>query len=118
LPEPFDLVVMRRVGTDCTVAFEGRHYSVPFRWLGQRVEVRGCAGSVQILAEGRVVAHHPRGTAERILIDPRHYEGTPTESVLPPPPLGRMGRRLQAIAEMAPQRRPLDLYAALAEVAR
>jgi hypothetical protein len=29
-----------------------------------------------------------------------------------------MGRRLQAIAALEPQRRPLDLYAALAEVAR
>jgi hypothetical protein len=29
-----------------------------------------------------------------------------------------MGRRLQEIAAMAPEKRPLDLYAALAEVAR
>jgi hypothetical protein len=38
--------------------------------------------------------------------------------VLAPIPLGRMGRRLAEIAAMVPQRRPLDLYAALAEVAR
>jgi len=29
-----------------------------------------------------------------------------------------MGRRLQEIAEMVPEKRPLDLYAELAEVAR
>jgi hypothetical protein len=29
-----------------------------------------------------------------------------------------MGRRLEEIAAMVPERRPLDLYAALAEVAR
>jgi hypothetical protein len=52
------------------------------------------------------------------VIDPRHYEGEATARVLPPLPLGRMGKRLQAIAEMEPQKRPLDLYAALAEVAR
>ena len=52
------------------------------------------------------------------MIDPRHYEGEATSDVLPPLPLGRMGRRLQEIAEMTPQTRPLDLYAALAEVAR
>jgi hypothetical protein len=53
-----------------------------------------------------------------VVIDPRHYEGEATGTVLPPTPLGKMGRRLQQIAAMTPQQRPLDLYAALAEVAR
>ena len=30
MPEPFDIAVTRRVGADCTVAFEARTYSVPF----------------------------------------------------------------------------------------
>jgi hypothetical protein len=38
--------------------------------------------------------------------------------VLPPIPLGKMGRKLAEIAALAPEQRPLDLYAALAEVAR
>jgi transposase len=118
LPEPFDVAVTRPVARDCTVQFEGRTYSVPFAHAGTRVEVRGCAGRVQVLASGRVVQEHPRGTAERIVIDPRCYEGTATERVLPPVPLGRMGRRLQEIYEMEAERRPMDLYAALAEVAR
>ncbi len=118
LPEPFDVVVTRPVNPDCTVRFEGRSYPVPFRYVGTRVEVRGCAGRVQILAEGRVVREYPRHTRELILIDPSCYEGEPTERVLPPPPLGRMGRRLEAILELPVERRPLDLYAALAEVAR
>jgi hypothetical protein len=41
LAEPFDLVVRRPVGIDCLVSFEGRQYSVPFRFVGQEVEVRG-----------------------------------------------------------------------------
>ncbi len=41
-----------------------------------------------------------------------------TEEVIAPPPLGRMGERLQQLAALAPEQRPLDLYAALAEVAR
>ena len=53
-----------------------------------------------------------------MVIDPAHYEGEATERVLPPTPLGRMGKRLQEIAMLAPEQRPLDLYAALAEVAR
>jgi len=118
LPEPFDLAVTRRVGPDCTVRFEGRCYSVPFCLVDQHVEVRGCAGVIQVLAGLQIVATHPRHTPERILLDPSHFEGPATGQVLPPPPLGRMGRRLQEIAESPPEQRPLDLYAALAEVAR
>jgi len=118
LPEPFDVAVTRPVGRDGMVRFESREYAVPFRYVGQRVEVRGCAEQVQILAEGQVVRQYARKTRERVLIDPSCYEGAATERVLPPPPLGRMGRRLQEIAALPVEARPLDLYAALAEVAR
>ena len=118
LPEPFDIAVIRPVGLDCLVAFEGRSYSVPFPLVTQRVEIRGCADTVQVLAGGDVVAIHPRHTQERLLIDPRHFEGASTPEVVAPLPLGRMGRRLAEIAALVPQQRPLDLYAALAEVAR
>jgi len=118
LPEPFDLVAERRVGADCMVSFEHRQYSVPFRFIGQSVEVRGCAETVQILAGAEVVATHPRHTEARVLIDPEHFEGPSTDRVIAPPPLGRMGRRLQQIAALVPEQRPVDLYAALAEVAR
>lgn len=37
------------------VAFEGRSYAVPFEHVGIEVEVRGCAGKVQVLAGGKVV---------------------------------------------------------------
>jgi hypothetical protein len=118
LPEPFDLVVTRPVSDDCLVNFEGRQYSVPFRYLGRRVEVRGCAGRVQVLADGLIIAEHPRGTAQRLVTDPSHYDGPSTREILAPPPLGRMGTRLAEIAAMVPERRPVDLYAALVEVAR
>lgn len=118
LPEPFDLVGQRRVGIDATVHFEGRTYSVPFVWAERVVELRGCASTVQVWAEGRLVAEHPRRTRQRILLDPSHYEGPSTERVESPVPLGRMGRKLQEIWAMVPERRPIDLYAALAEVAR
>ena len=118
LPEPFDVVVTRRVGIDCMVAFESRQYSVPFAYVGQMVEIRGCHDSVQILANCMVLASHPRHTEARLVIDQKHFDGTATDRVLPPPPLGRMGLRLQEIAAMEPQRRPINLYAALAGVAR
>jgi transposase len=118
LPEPFDRVAQRPVSRDALVAFEGRSYSVPFRFADQMVEVRGCAATVQVWAEGEIVAEHPRRTRQRLLIDPRHYEGESTSRVAAPVPLGRMGRRLQEIWAMAPERRPIDQYAAYAEVAR
>jgi len=118
LPEPFDLAVQRRVAIDSTVRFEGRSYSVPFVHALTEVEVRGCAAVVQIWADGRVVAAHPRGTAARNVFDPAHYEGADTERVLAPVPLGRMGRRMQEILAMPPERRPIDQYEAYAEVAR
>ncbi|HEX5107507.1 MAG TPA: IS21 family transposase [Vicinamibacterales bacterium] len=118
LPEPFDVVVTRRVGIDCLVSFESRQYSVPFAYVGEMVEIRGCHATVQILADCRMLASHPRHTEARLVIDPKHFDGNATDRVLPPPPLGRMGLRLQEIAALEPQRRPINLYAALAEVAR
>ena len=47
---------------------------------------------------------------------PRGRPGT--AQVLPPKPLGRMARKLQEIASLPVESRPVDLYAALAEVAR
>jgi transposase len=118
LPEPFDLVAVRRASIDATVRFEGRTYSVPFAHVDREVELRGCARTVQIFAEGRVVAEHARHTRARVVLDPSHYEGPSTDRVIAPVPLGRMGRRLQEIAALAPEQRPIGLYAALAEVAR
>jgi transposase len=118
LPLAFEVAVRRPVYRDCTVSFEGRQYSVPFHLCGQQVEVRGCVEVVQVLHEGQVVAQHPRHTPQRIVLHCGHYEGPGTEEVAPPVPLGKLGRKLQEIAEMPVEQRPLDLYAALAEVAR
>jgi transposase len=118
LPSPFDLVRRARVAMDATVRFEGRTYSVPFVYLEREVEVRGCARTVQVHHEGKMIAEHERHTRSRILLDPQHYEGPGDDRVVAPVPLGRMGRKLMEIAQLAPERRPIDLYAALAEVAR
>lgn len=118
LPEPFDKAVTRTVSPDCLVSFEGRQYSVPFAWVGQSVEVRGCCQRVQIIAQAQVIAEHPRHTRTRLVIDTDHYDGPSTERIIAPMPLGAMGRKLQELASLPVEQRPLDLYAALAEVAR
>jgi len=120
LPAPFDLVKTCPVYKDCTVRFEGHTYAVPFQYMNEAVEVHGCSGEVQILdpETGEVVVRYKRGTKELLLIDPSCYEGKGTDRVLPPKPLGRMSRKLMEIAELPVEKRPVDLYAALAEVAR
>ena len=116
--EPFDVVATRRVSLDGLVAFEGRHYSVPFAFVHGHVEVHGCAETIQILHEARIIAVHPRHTDERLVIDPQHYDGRSTERVEAPPPLGRLGRRMLELASEPVAHRSIDYYAALAEVAR
>jgi transposase len=118
LPEPFDVALTRRVGIDSLVSFEARQYSVPFRLVCSVVEVRGCATTVQIVADNDIVAVHPRHTPHRLVIDPTHYEGASTERVSAPPPLGRMGARIMELAAEPVAHRAIDLYARLAEVAR
>jgi transposase len=118
LPLAYDVALTRTVQKDCTIHFEGRAYSVPFVLTGLAVEVHGCAELVQVWHQGQVVAEHPRHSRQRLLLDPAHYDGPGDERVAPPVPLGRMGRKLQEIVEMPVEQRPLDLYAALAEVSR
>ncbi len=118
LPEPFDVTVRRPVHRDCMVHFEGRQYAVPFQYVGRHVEVRGCAETVQFLFEGRLLREHPRHTEARVIVDPSCYEGEATDRVIPPPPLGRMGKRLEELKDAPVARRSLDLYAELMEVAR
>jgi transposase len=115
MPEPFDTIASRTVGEDCMVAFEGRQYSVPFAYARATVEIRGTAGRVQVWRGRDLVASHERGTAQRIVIDTSHFEGPATATVLPPMPLGRMGRCLERLGEMPVTHRPTDLYAAIAE---
>jgi transposase len=118
LPLAFDVALTRTVQKDCTIHFEGRVYSVPFVLCGLAVTVHGCAEVVQVLHHGRVVAEHPRHSRCRLLLEPSHYEGPGDERVSPPVPLGQMGQKLQEILQLPVESRPLDLYAALAEVAR
>lgn len=118
LAEPFEAVVTRKVWHDCTVHFEGRRYVVPFRFAGQRIEVRACAKTVEFWADGQCVQSHPRHTTARLLLDPGCYQGEATAEVTPPKPLGRMAGQMQRIYEMPVEQRPIDLYAALAKAAR
>ena len=94
LPEPFDVEVTRPVHADCLVHFEGRQYSVPFLYVGRTVHVRGGAGVVSIWYDGTLLVEHARHTDCRLLIDQAHYDGPGDQRVMPPAPLGVVGRRI------------------------
>lgn len=121
LPEPFDVAVLRKVSKDCLVSFEGGKFSVPYRFVGLNVEVRGTATSVQIAGSGEVVAEHPRGGPPRLHVDNAHYDAgeVPDARVIAPPPLGKMGERIRSIALAPVELRSVEhYYGALMEVAR
>lgn len=118
LPEPFDVAVTRKVTEDCLVNFEGRSYGLPYRYWRQTVEVKGCAHTVQILAEGQVVREYQRKSKERILFHSVDYDEDLNADCPRPLPLGKMGTRIQEIYDTPVEERPIDLYAALTEVAR
>ena len=117
LPEPFDVVVSRKVYKDCTVSFEGRLYSVPFQLAWKTVEVRGGPGRVEIWYHAKQVGSHPRGTEARVVLDRSHYEGEATKTHLRPLPLGQVGERILELAEAHVDLRAVDVYAALMEEA-
>ncbi|MEN8145025.1 MAG: IS21 family transposase [Gemmatimonadota bacterium] len=130
MSELFDVVVTRKVTCDCLISFEGRRYSVPFAWVGRHVDVWGTQSSVVIRAEGSEVARHARGTPQRLLIEPGHYEGPSTERVERPTPLGRRARlQVAGLSSSSPGvlragplpeqvARPLDAYVRLVEAQR
>lgn len=82
---------------------------MPFAHVGRQIEVRGCAGTVQILADGRIIRKFPRGIFQRVRIDPDGYENEATDGILPPPPLGKMGKPFQELRKMDVEKRPIAL---------
>jgi transposase len=115
LPRPFDVQVKRTVGRDCLVNFEGRQYSVPFIHVGREAVIRGAGDRVEILIDDRLVKDYPRGTKALLLIDQDDYEGPGTPDVMPPTPLGHLGRSMVLRHSWEAPKRPIDTYAAMIE---
>jgi hypothetical protein len=120
MPQPFDVIRHCPVHKDCTIRFDGRTYAVPFRYVGQRLEARGCAQAIEIVdpKRGKIVQQYPRHTESRLLIDQSCYEGDSTNTVARPKPLGKLSQTLQQVMDQTPHVRSMDLYAMLAEVSR
>lgn len=57
---PRERIVIRRVPTDCFVAFETNRYPVPFEWAGQDVEVQVLASEIVVRNEPADPVRHDR----------------------------------------------------------
>jgi hypothetical protein len=59
-PTPWAPVTWKqaKLHPDCHVVFNGAYYSAPFRWVGQRLWVRGTATLVQLFHAHVLVASH------------------------------------------------------------
>jgi hypothetical protein len=68
--------LVRKVQSDCAIELDGNFYSVPWRLIGESLEVIVSAGRVCILHGGQQVAAHAEsaGRRQRIL-DPAHFHG-------------------------------------------
>jgi len=74
--QPFDACIIHAGHVDKyqTVRFDSNSYSVPRRFAFRPVTVKGYIDRVAVVADGQVIAHHPRSYArhERVL-DPLHF---------------------------------------------
>ena len=67
---------IRHVSRDCMVSFETNRYSVPFRFVGEKVEVQAWQDRVLIFHQGMLIVSHRRCEGKyRHQIDKEHYHG-------------------------------------------
>ena len=63
----------RVVATDSLVAIGGSRYSVPARYVGERVLIRERLDTYEILHEGTVIARHRARGRHQVVMEPAHY---------------------------------------------
>ncbi|MDQ0564484.1 hypothetical protein QO004_006308, partial [Rhizobium mesoamericanum] len=98
--------LVRKVQADCAIDLDTNSYSVPWRLIGESVQVVVLAGRVIVRHAGQVVADHPlcQGRRQRI-VDRDHFVGV----------AGSEGLVRTAPVELAPAAllRPLAEYEAV-----
>lgn len=68
--------LIRRVHADCAVEVDTNAYSVPWRLIGENVQVALSAGRVRIRHAGQLVADHAETDGRhRRVVDPAHFAG-------------------------------------------
>jgi hypothetical protein len=105
----------RWVSRDCLVNFETNRYSVPWRLVGQAVEVAVIGHELHVSLSGTRIARHALCTGRyQVIRDPEHFAGllrvSPEKSTTPAPTL-RVGHLALPEVEV----RDLDVYERAAE---
>ncbi|HYZ41105.1 MAG TPA: IS21 family transposase [Stellaceae bacterium] len=68
--------LVRRVQADCAIEVDGNSYSVPWRLIGESVQVIVADGRVRVQHGGAEVAAHAETTGRRQrILDPAHFHG-------------------------------------------
>jgi hypothetical protein len=68
--------LVRRVQADCAIEIDANSYSVPWRLIGESVQVVVSDGRVRVLHNGREVAVHAETTGRhQQIIDSGHFQG-------------------------------------------
>jgi transposase len=92
--------LVRRVQADCAVDLDTNSYSVPWRLIGETVQVVVCARRVVIRHAGAVVADHPlcEGRRQRV-VDRSHLTGVVGADGAPGTPKAATPTLLRPLAE-------------------
>jgi transposase len=68
--------LVRRVQADCSIELDGNSYSVPWRLIGESVQVVVAGGRLSIRHAGREIATHAETTGRhQRVIEPMHFAG-------------------------------------------
>ena len=99
---------MRKVQSDCAVEVDTNSDSVPWRLIGESVQVTVSGGRVQAHHAGRLVAEHAEATGRRLRIGERsHFAGVATpgtgsggpDAAVVPAPLPAAPELLRCLSE-------------------
>jgi transposase len=118
-----DLVLPMIVSKEARVHLDTNTYSVPHGFVGRSVHLRADDTTVRILADGAVIAEHPRSWGRRQAIEDRAH----IDAMLERRPAGRAPRRRDRLAALSPEcrvylqevaRRRIDLECELQKLGR
>jgi len=110
-----DALVSRIVARDWLVSFRNNRYSVPFRLIGQTVQVQARDGEVQIFHRDNLVAtHRLRDGRHELSIQPEHGPGAVARNARHR--YGEQRATRSDVPELKVEVRDLALYDSLCEV--
>lgn len=104
----------RKVPSDALVSYDTNRYSVPFRYVGQAIQIQDDKnGMLRFFAEGNVIAEHLKSSGrDQTVMNKQHFEGIRTTGHNKvPQPMPRL------VSNPVPEvlQRPLSVYEQIAD---